>query len=76
VWRIVVGLSQCTVLVAAVKIGAVLLGVQTGKCQGKYLALRGAGGTGFWSRDPDVSKGRSALIFKGVKPYNTTVDFA
>lgn len=24
--------------------------------------------TGFWSRDTDISKGRSAIIFKGVKP--------
>ena len=37
-------LLQCAVLVAAAKIGTVLLGVQTVKCQGKDLALREGGG--------------------------------
>ena len=40
-------LLQCTVLVATVKIEAVLLavllGVEIGKCQGKYRALREGG---------------------------------
>ena len=61
-------------LVASVKIGAVLLGLETGKFQGKYRALR-EGVTGFWSRDSDVSKDHSASVFKDVKPQNTTGDF-